>query len=125
MERRTGGRGRGPALRGSTAGYASRGDAKQATYGRTTRAHSMFRAANIRAARPRPYSVEARDKATMVTGLLRNEVCCLAQRSNGRYELFGIGEDGTSLSPSVTDAAGDDPILVHVLRVRCGWITEP
>ena len=125
MERRTGDRGRSPALRASTVGYVGRGDAKHATYGRATRAHSMFRAANIHAARPRPYSVEARDKATMVADLLRNEVCCLAQRSNGRYELFGIGEDGTSLSPSMTDAAGDDPTAVHVLSVRCGWFTEP
>ena len=125
MERLTGCRVRSPALRGSTVAYVGRGDAKHATYGRATRAHSMFRAANIHAARPRPYSVEARDKATMVADLLRNEVCCLAQRSNGRYELFGIGEDGTSLSPSMTDAAGDDPTVVHVLSVRCGWFTEP
>lgn len=64
-------------------------------------------------------------KATMVTGLLRKGRRYLAKRSNGRYELFGIGEDGTSLSPSMTEAAGDDPIVVHVLSVRWGWITEP
>ena len=117
---------RSPALRGSTVGYVGRGDAKHATYGRATRAHSMFRAAKVRAARlGRPYSVEARDKGHHGYRSPAKGRRYLAKRSNGRYELFGIGEDGTSLSPSMTEVAGDDPIVVHVLSVRWGWITEP